>query len=126
MEASDGVKVNNKFIQLGNVLVRGVRHNTNSGTQTITIPARAKTIQFVAYTNQSNLIFGKPLYFDDLVYFKNQIKGETFFLNERDVYYRCNYNISYEEITGGTLTFTKITEGGFFDTGYNLYYVIRD
>ena len=49
-----------------------------------------------------------------------------YFLNERDVYYRFNYNISYEETTGGTLTFTKITEGGFFDTGYNLYYVIRD
>lgn len=126
MEASDGVTVNSKHIQLGNVLDRGVRNNANSGTQTITIPARAKTIQFVAYTNQSNLIFGKSLYFDDLVYFKNQLKGETFFLNERDVYYRCNYSINYEETIGGIFTFTKISEGGFLNAGDNLYYVVRD
>lgn len=126
MEASDGVKANNKFIQLGNVLVRGVRHNTNSSTQTITIPARAKTIQFVAYTSQTNFVYGKVLHFDDLVYYKDLLRGEMYFLNERDVYYRCNYSITYDETTGGTLSFSKITENGFLNAGNNLYYIIRD
>ncbi len=118
--------LNNKKLQFGTVLKRGVLHSTNS-QQTISIPANAKTIQFIAHSNQSGYyIWGKPIYLEDISYFKSNNNANMYLLDERDVFYRCTFTISYNETTGGSMSLTLTAQGGFYGVGNYLYYVIRD